>query len=137
MRAAVAIALLAMGMAAPFAARAASPDVNYALHCMGCHRPDGSGAAGRVPNLAGLRDFLRVPGGREYLVRVPGTAFSALGDAETAALLNWMVRRFGTARADTPFARYMTAEVGALRQDPLVDVEEVRGALLRAIRELE
>ena len=38
-----------------------------------------------------------VPGGREYLMRVPGTSQSELDDAQTAALLNWMVREFSPA----------------------------------------
>ena len=37
------------------AASANEPQVNYALHCMGCHTPDGSGVEGRVPS---MRDTL-------------------------------------------------------------------------------
>ena len=65
------------------------------LHCRGCHGPDGAGAPGAAPSFRGqVAKFLCVPGGREYLVRVPGTAQSELDDARTAALLNWLLREF-------------------------------------------
>ena len=63
---------------------AAGPEVDYALHCMGCHRQDGGGTEGKVPALKGsMGRFLSVPGGREFLVQVPGTSQSALSDAKS------------------------------------------------------
>src|SRR5436309_6952407 len=68
---------------------------NWTLNCQGCHRPDGSGSAGTAPSLAGtVSKFLTVPGGREYLGRVPGVATSALPSADLAELMNWMLWRF-------------------------------------------
>ena len=65
------------------------------LNCRGCHGPDGAGAPGAAPSFRGqVAKFLSVPGGREYLIRVPGTAQSELDDAHTAALLTWLVREF-------------------------------------------
>jgi len=110
---------------------AAGPELDYMLHCQGCHLADGAGTPGKIPALAdqvGL--FLRVPGGRAFLVRVPGVATSALDDAATARLLNWMIPRFGPA---TEFAPYTADEVAPLRASPLVDVTETRDALLRAL----
>ena len=53
--------------------------VDYMLNCQGCHLPDGSGFPARqVPDLRNrMGSFLSVPGGREYLVQVPGTAQTA------------------------------------------------------------
>jgi mono/diheme cytochrome c family protein len=116
------------------AARAESPEVLYMLHCQGCHRPDGAGAPGSVPPLAGsVARFLAVPGGREFLVRVPGSSQSPLDDAELAAVLNWMVLRFGPddlARAAAPFD---AAEIARVRRPPLTDVAGTRRELLERI----
>ena len=58
---------------------------NWTLNCQGCHRPDGSGSEGTAPSLAGtVSKFLNVPGGRDYLGRVPGVATSPLGNADLA-----------------------------------------------------
>jgi hypothetical protein len=76
---AAAVALVVLGVTAP--ARAESPEILYMLQCRGCHRPDGAGTPGVVPPLAGfVGRFLGVPGGREFLVRVPGSAQSPLTD---------------------------------------------------------
>jgi hypothetical protein len=77
--------------------------------------------------------FLRVPGGREFLVQVPGVAQAPLDDAALAGVLNWMLARFGKGDAPADFAPYTAAEVGRLRQRPLTDVEGVRRGLVRAI----
>jgi hypothetical protein len=114
---------------------AGSPAVDYALNCQGCHLDDGSGTPGSVPPLAGsVGRFLRVPGGREFLVQVPGVATSALDDASLAAVLNWMLERFGKPDVPADFRPYAAAEVGALRQKPLVNVERVRAEILAAER---
>jgi mono/diheme cytochrome c family protein len=134
LRAALATAL---GLAAlvPASARAGSdPQIDYMLQCQGCHAPDGSGAQGAVPDLRGsLALFPLVTGGREYLIRVPGSAQSPLGDAELAALLNWMIRRFGPAAAAREVEPFTAAEVARHRRPPLLDVGELRRELLRRI----
>jgi hypothetical protein len=131
-RALVSAALLMM--AAPVAPAGADPSIDYMLHCRGCHGPDGAGAPGAAPSFRGhLGKFLLVPGGREYLIRVPGTAQSELDDAHTAALLNWLLQEFSRAEIPTDFIPYETAEVGRNRHDPLVDVWETRRQLLLAI----
>jgi mono/diheme cytochrome c family protein len=125
----IVLALLPSG-----AASAELPDVLYMLHCQGCHLADGSGSPGAVPALGGsMARFLTVPGGREYLVRVPGSATSRLSDAELSRVLNWMVQRFGPASAAHAAAPYTEAEVAALRRRPLADVEALRLELLERI----
>jgi len=131
-RAALAAGLLVVAAAASASvAEAESPRVLFMLHCQGCHRPDGSGLPGAVPDLRGsLARFLSVPGGRAYLVRVPGSATSRLDAAELASVLNWMVVRFGPAAAAGDAAPYSAEEVARMRVRPLVDVAATRRALL-------
>jgi len=106
---------------------------HWALNCQGCHRPDGSGSEGTAPSLAGtVGKFLRVPGGREYLGRVPGVAASPLSDADLAEVLNWMLFRFDAVHVPATFAPYTAAEVGRLRTQPLrIEASQVRRDLLR------
>jgi mono/diheme cytochrome c family protein len=111
-----------------------TPSVEYALNCQGCHRADGGETAGSVPALEGsVARFLVVPGGREYLGRVPGVAQAPLDDAATAAVLNWMLERFDPDHLPKGFVPYTAEEIGRLRARPLVDVERVRAELIRAI----
>lgn len=128
-------AALGLGVAVAAPAAAESPQVLYMLHCQGCHRPDGSGLPGAVPALRGqVARFLTVPGGREFLVRVPGAASAPVDDAELAAVLNWIVARFGPAAAAEAAAPYTAAEVGRLRHDPLLEVAARRAALVERLR---
>jgi mono/diheme cytochrome c family protein len=130
---AAALALLALGGAG---AAAADPHSDYMLHCQGCHGPDGGGARGAVPSFrGGVARFLAVPGGREYLVRVPGTSQSELSDARVAALLNWLLREFSAAEMPADFVPYEEAEVSRLRRPPLTDVDGERRRLLAAMEE--
>ena len=127
-------AALAAGLLAAAPAAQAGPRVDYMLHCQGCHLPDGSGSPGRVPALRGqVARFLQVEGGRAYLVRVPGSAFSALDDARLAAVLNWLVAEFGPHESARGFSGYTAAEVAPLRADALVDVETERARLLEKL----
>ena len=113
------------------AAGAYTPEVEFALNCQGCHRADGAGTPGSVPPLAdSVARFLAVPGGRDYLVQVPGVAQAPLDDAMLAAVVNWMLTRFDTQHVPKDFQPYTADEIGRLRKSPLVDVEKVRAALL-------
>ena len=128
------LAALALAAVLPRTASAASPAFDYALHCQGCHLEDGRATAGSVPALAGsVGRLLRVPGGREYLVRVPGVAQSALDDVALAALLNWMLHRFSAEELPPDFAPYTAEEVARGRRRPLTDVDGARRALMEAI----
>ena len=97
-RAGAAIALVAAAYAGPGATATAAgnpPEINYMLHCQGCHLPGGIGHPGIVPKMQGeIGAFLASAAGRAYLVQVPGAAQSSLDDAELAAVLNWMLPAF-------------------------------------------
>jgi mono/diheme cytochrome c family protein len=128
------VAALALALVAAPVAAMDGAEFDYTLNCQGCHRADGSGTPGSVPALAGsVARFLRAPGGREYLGRVPGAAQAPVGDAALAAILNWMLSRFDPEHVPAGFAPYTAEEVGRLRRSPLTDVEGTRRALLETI----
>lgn len=133
----IVLSLLLWSAAEP-APAVADPRIDYMLHCQGCHGPDGSGATGAAPSFRGqVGKFLHVPGGREYLIRVPGTSRSELNDAATAALLNWLVLEFSAAQAPADFAPFTEAEVASLRRPAFSDPGSVRRALLEKMGERE
>jgi len=86
----------------------------YATHCVACHQPEGQGAPGVAPPLAGnIGRHVASPEGRNYLVRVPlfgmvGTitvdgvrylgnnmpSFVALSDANIAGVVGYALREF-------------------------------------------
>jgi mono/diheme cytochrome c family protein len=110
------------------------PQTNYMLHCQGCHRPDGSGLPGEVPDLRGqVARFLGAPGGRAFLARVPGVANAPLSDADLAALLDWLLVRFDPAHLPADFAPYGADEVRELRARPLSKIGATRAALVAAL----
>jgi mono/diheme cytochrome c family protein len=130
------VALAVSGIVA--AAAHADPHSDYMLHCQGCHGPDGSGAAGAVPTFRGqIATFLRIPGGREYLIRVPGVSQSELSDARVAEVLNWIVGEFDAAQRPATAAPFSEKEVARYRRPPLANVEEVRAALLQTLSTAE
>jgi mono/diheme cytochrome c family protein len=106
---------------------------NWTLNCQGCHRPDGTGSASTAPPLAGVvAKFLAVPGGREYLGRVPGVATSPVGNAELAEILNWMFWRFDREHIPADFSPYTAEEIGRLRGRPLrLEASQMHDALLK------
>ena len=110
--------------------------VNYMLNCQGCHLPDGGGV-GDIPRMKDfVGNFLQVPGGREFVVQVPGSANAALDDAALAELLNWMLLEISAAQLPENFAPYTAEEVGRYRAQPLSDVNEVRTGLIQKIAHL-
>ena len=107
------------------------PPLDYVLHCQGCHQAGGVGLPGAVPQLKdSVARFASIPGGREYLSRVPGVAQSQLDDAAIAALLNWLLPYFDAAHLPAGFQPFTADEVGPLRKKPLVGASVVRASLL-------
>lgn len=94
--------------------------VDYMLKCQGCHRPDGSGDDRSNPPIRNVvARFLGVPGGREFLGRVPGVSTVDLDDARLANLLNWTLYTYDPAHMPADFQPYSAMEVGELRRHPL------------------
>lgn len=128
----VAAAVLPAGQAADDGGEPRDPaHRNYILHCAGCHQMDGSGApASGVPDARGvLYQLAQDAEGRAYLVRVPGAAQSPLSDAELAAVLNFMVDRFGEPTLPA-VTRFTAQEVASVRRHPLADAAALRERLL-------
>jgi len=107
----------------------------WMLNCQGCHRADGGATGDAVPALSGtVSKFLSVPGGREYLIRVPGVAMAPLDNQSIAELTNWMLYRFDEENIPTDFERYSATEVGALRKKPYnSEASTVRAGLIEMI----
>ena len=126
---------IAQDVAADTPAGVRRPDLawqHWVLNCQGCHRVDGTGSTETAPALTGMvAKFTNVPGGREYLGRVPGVATAALSDADLAELLNWMLWRFDRDNLSATFRPYTAEEVRALRQQPLrTEASRVRARLV-------
>ncbi|HVA39872.1 MAG TPA: c-type cytochrome [Candidatus Binataceae bacterium] len=112
-----------------------SPAELYTLNCWGCHKPRAEGIPGTVPRLAdSMADFLHVPGGREYLVEVPGVAASTLSDAEIAQVLNWLLFTFNKAEMPADFKPYTAAEIAKDRPHQLIRIIETRDALVKRLK---
>jgi mono/diheme cytochrome c family protein len=107
----------------------------YVLNCAGCHQFDGTGSKPHeIPNMRGVvGNFLRLPEGRAFLVRVPGTSNSRLTDAQIATMLNWLVHEFSPAQVPPDFKPYTTDEVTRLRRAPLDDVAATRAAIVKKL----
>jgi hypothetical protein len=110
----------------------------WMLNCQGCHRADGSATGDQVPALRGtVAKFLLVPGGREYLIRVPGVSMAPLDDTLIAALTNWMLHEFDPQNIPSDFERFTASEVGALRQVPYSsEAGTIRARLIEKIERL-
>ena len=129
-RRAAALALPALLAALPLCA---SPAQDYLLYCMGCHGAQAQGVPGKVPPLAtSLALFMRSADGRNYLLRVPGAANSALSDTQLAAVLNWLAESYGAPGEPRP-APFTVDEVTEVRHTPLADVQARRREVIRAL----
>jgi mono/diheme cytochrome c family protein len=121
---------------APTVATTSTARASYVLHCSGCHGIDGSGLpASYVPGLQRMGDFLRVPGGRDFVVKVPGVMNSGLDDAQVADVTNWLLATI--ARDSTPrnHAPYDAADIARVRAAPLPDVMAERARLQALARQ--
>lgn len=116
------VPLFACLLASALPAAAEDPKVAYWLHCAGCHRLDGSGTPPEVPTL--IEEPGRIaalPGGREYLVRIPGVAQAGLDDAGLADVLNYVLQTFSPGNLPPGFEGFEPEEVGQLRRAVLTD----------------
>lgn len=106
---------------------AASPRINYLLHCSGCHLPGGEGAPPNVPTMHNeLGRMMSVPAMRAYLVRVPGSAQSNLSDTELTEVVNWMLQEFNAATLPADFEPLSTEEVSSARKEILANPLQYR-----------
>jgi hypothetical protein len=113
--------------------------INWMLNCQGCHGSAANSTGIDVPPLANtVAKFLSVPGGRDYLVKVPGVAMAPISDAQVASLTNWMLTTFDPEHIPARFKAYTAREVGRLRKSPYIsEASAVRATLIRAIEDRE
>jgi len=124
--------LLLFVSAAAYSDRANSdPRTDYLLYCRGCHLADGSSVPPEVPSLIDeIGKLLAIPGGREYIVRVPGVAQTDMNDAELAAVLNWVVAEFNSKTTPKNFQPYTAEYVASTRSKVLDDPLKHRAKLV-------
>ena len=109
-------------------------EVNYMLHCQGCHLPQAEGFEGKVPPMKDFVGyFLHSEEGRAFLIRVPGVAQSAIDDTELAELMNWILGRFSEGQLPDDHRPFTTVEVAELRKSPVADPERARLRILERI----
>lgn len=121
---------------APSVAPTTHVRARWVLHCVGCHGVDGAGSElGRVPDLRGIGAFLRVDGGREFVIKVPGVMGSGLDDAQVAEVVNWLLATLARGSAPDGLQPYDAAEVARARAQPLTDVAAERHRLIERARQ--
>jgi hypothetical protein len=97
------------------------PQSDYVEHCSGCHGMQGNSAPAEIPV---LRDrvgyFLCTREGRDYLIRLPNVAYSAITDnQELADMMNFVVFGLGGNSAPKGAKPYTAQEVRRLRSQAL------------------
>jgi len=111
-------------------ARAQPASNLYLLNCWGCHGSNGEGISGTAPPLIGLGDFLKAPGGRAYIIQVPGVSLSALNDADIATVMNWVLENMSKGHLPSQFVPYTAEEVHRYRGVRLAELSKTRKGLL-------
>ena len=94
---------------------------DYVEHCSGCHGMQGNSAPAEIPV---LRDrigyFMCTPEGRDYLIRLPNVAYSAITDnQELADMMNFVVFGLGGNSAPSGARPFTGAEVARLRKQAM------------------
>jgi hypothetical protein len=94
---------------------------DYVEHCSGCHGMQGNSAPAQIPV---LRDrvgyFMCAREGRDYLIRLPNVAYSAISDnQELADMMNFVVFGLGGNSAPKTAKPFTATEVARLRTQAL------------------
>lgn len=122
---------------APSVATTTHARANFVLHCAGCHGLAGAGSrSGNVPDMRRLGEFLRVPGGREFMIKVPGVMGSGLDDAQVAEVTNWVLARLAADSVPAGHVPFSAEEVARARRAPLADVAAERARLVGAAQRI-
>jgi hypothetical protein len=106
---------------APAMPELTAPESDYVEYCSGCHGMQGNSAPAEIPV---LRDrvgyFMCTREGRDYLIRLPNVAYSAIADnQELADMMNFVVFGLGGASAPKSAKPFTAAEVKRLREEAL------------------
>jgi len=111
-----------------------SPKALYLLRCSGCHRADGAGAAeAGVPPFPGSIGALAADDeGRTYIMHVPGVRGAGLSDAQTAAVMNYILDVWAKDRAAAA-GPFTAEEVARRRAVEVRDVVAFRRAMVKRL----
>lgn len=105
------------------------------LNCQGCHRANGEGVPGKVPDMRrSVAILAATAAGRRYLVEVPGADQSPLSNAELARVLNWIIGHFSAVPVPKSVKPFTAKEVASYRSTPLTQVAALRRRLLADAR---
>jgi len=109
------------GKAEPQLPLLTTPQSDYVEYCSGCHGMQGNSAPAEIPV---LRDrvgyFMCTKEGRDYLIRLPNVAYSAITDnQELADMMNFVVFGLGGKSAPGGTRPFTAVEVRRLRADAL------------------
>jgi mono/diheme cytochrome c family protein len=110
--------------------------LNYMLQCQGCHKSNGEGIEGSVPDLKEYGAYLlSTAAGRQYFVSVPGSANAPLTNRELAEVLNFITTDILETSENEPesLQRFSEEEVARYRPIKIPDVERLRTELIGAI----
>ena len=109
---------------------------NYALRCSGCHGMQGDGS----PE-AGIPDFREFIGafagddeGRTYVLQVPGVLSANLDDADTAAVINYVMRTWGGKSLPLHYIEFTADEVAVRRAHKIQDIVAFRRKIVARLR---
>ena len=80
-----------------------------------------------------MHQFMASQSGREYLVRVPGSANSTLDDEQLAEVLNWILVNFTKQETKQTWQPFIASEVAEYRKSPLFETVNYRRALLASL----
>lgn len=107
--------------ASPPLAQLTTPESDYVEHCSGCHGMQGNSAPAAVPVLRNrVGYFMCSKEGRDYLIRLPNVAYSAISDnQELADMMNFVVFGLGGNSAPRHARPFSAAEVAKLRAQAL------------------
>ncbi len=128
--------LLAGGAAAAPRVQMTSPHALYLLRCSGCHAPQGGGApaAGIPPFQSSIGPMAADREGRWYMMSVPGVAGSGLDAGQKAAVMNYVLERWGDGSSKpVPFT---AAEVERLTASQPTDVVELRRRIVAKLKKV-
>jgi hypothetical protein len=110
--------LLAGAAAAQSLPELTTAQSDYIEHCSGCHGMQGNSAPAAIPVLRGrVGYYMCTPEGRDYLIRLPNVAFSAIEDnQELADMMNFVVFGLGGPSAPKDAKPFTGPEVARLRK---------------------
>ena len=94
----------------------------YLEGCGGCHGVNGRSFAPRVPDLAReVGFFLCTPEGRDFILRLPNVAFSAMDSEHLAGVMNFVAFGLGDGSAPMDAPPFTPGEIEVARRHPFTD----------------